>query len=327
LIQLVLGSIEPTKVDISEARLRVLRREDGSLELEDLIRTDPSSSRRTEPSTREHSDLHVRVLDSTVLLLDERSGTRIELTGVQGQGSLREHLLCVTQLHGNANGGTVQLAAQLDRGGSALLFEGQIRVRDVALEDGTSALEYLVPVLAGATSTLEGKLSLDLYLRGRGDTRAMLHESLVGHGSATLDPIQLDGSNFLEEIGTLVELPEERRVGSVRSDLTIKGGKISTDNLTIELGKLPIVLAGWTDFDGRVDYRLRPDRLEERLPDRARDLLSDLTVDLDELAGVTFRGTLDAPVLSLHGADIGRHSEERPRLRELGKRLRDRVRR
>lgn len=334
LMQLVLGTIEPTEVEVVEARLRILRRADGSLELSDLIETIPAPSGRSETTPRAHSGLHVRVRNSTVLVVDEPSGTRLEFAEVEGQGSIRERLVSVTELRGFVNGGGVRFAAQLDRGGTALLFEGQIRARDVSLGEGTMALEYLVPVLAGADSSLGGKLSLDLYLRGRGDARAMLRESLVGHGSATLDPIQLEGSKFLTEIGSLVELPDDRRVGSVRSDVTIKGGRITTENLMIEVGKLPIALSGWTDFDGRVDYRLRPDRLADRLPERAKELLTDLTNEVDELNGVTFRGTLDAPVVSLDGAassgagvDASQRPEERPKLRRLGRRLRDRIRR
>ena len=55
----------------------------------------------------------------------------------------------------------------------------------------------------------------------------------------------------------------------------ISQGRVSSDNLTVDLVKLPIVLSGWTDFDGRVNYRVRTDNVIDRLPSQARDLLAD----------------------------------------------------
>jgi len=60
-----------------------------------------------------------------------------------------------------------------------------------------TALAYLVPVLAGAPASVDGKLALDLYLRGEGASRAALRRSVVGQGKVTLDRSELDGSRLL----------------------------------------------------------------------------------------------------------------------------------
>src|SRR6516162_6472966 len=52
MMQLVLGTIEPTEVEVADARLRILRRADGSLELSDLIETIPAPSGRSETTPR-----------------------------------------------------------------------------------------------------------------------------------------------------------------------------------------------------------------------------------------------------------------------------------
>ena len=49
LLQLLCGKFEPTNMEVDGAALRVLRRQDGSLELADLVRSDPD---RQEASTR-----------------------------------------------------------------------------------------------------------------------------------------------------------------------------------------------------------------------------------------------------------------------------------
>jgi AsmA protein len=92
---------------------------------------------------------------------------------------------------------------------------------------------------------------------------------------------------------------------------------------------MPIVLAGWTDFDGHVDYQVRQEGLVSRIPQKARNLLADLPVDLNDLMALHVAGTLDNLNLTLDGTTLDdrstRHADERMRLREFGRRLRDRI--
>jgi hypothetical protein len=120
----------------------------------------------------------------------------------------------------------------------------------------------------------------------------------------------------------------------VRTDFTVKNGRVATENLTLDVAKLPVVLAGWTDFDGQVNYGLRADGLSEKLPAKAKNILADLEIDLASLADdVKVRGTVAAPVVTvggvpidtLDGAEPDRRPDNRQRLREIGRRLRHRV--
>src|SRR5262249_28751518 len=149
---------------------------------------------------------------------------------------------------------------------SAPSFEGHLRAHGISLKEEMSALGYLVPVLAGTSGCPDGRLDLNLYLRGRGADRAALRSSVVGHGSVNLDPIALEDSRLLDALAQCVTLPAQGRIGSIRGDFAIQAGRIASDNLTIDVSTLPIVLSGWTDFDGRVNYRVRGDRLIEKLP-------------------------------------------------------------
>jgi uncharacterized protein involved in outer membrane biogenesis len=329
--QLVLGCVEPAEIDVEGVALRVLRRADGSLELGDLVKK-PAEPRMPGEEASER-DVVVRVRDATVTLIDEPTQTRLQFVGVEGRATCTGRVARVPEMAGTFNGGMITLAAQLDRSGAAPRFEGQIKARDVDLDDGMKALGYLVPALAGTGPGVDGTLALDLYLEGQGNTPEELRKSLVGHSRVLLDPVVLDGSKLLDAVGRIVDLSREGRAGSVRSEMTIRNGRIATDDLTLDVARVPIVLSGWTDFDGRIDYRLRSDRLGERLPPRAREFLSELSIRVEEVADVRVNGTIDAQLVSLDGVALtpgaGESSpgDDRAKLRKVVRRFRDRMRR
>jgi AsmA protein len=336
--QMLCGHTAPTRTEVRGISLRVLRRGDGTLELNDLIlgvetaAAEVESGRTSCPLSR----LDLRIEDALVTVIDVPTRTRLEFRDVQGQATSEGRNATIQELRGTLNGGTFEVVAQLDRSTAAPSFEGHLRARRIALTQGMNALGYLVPVLLTPSGSLDGALDIDLYLRGQGATRAAIAGTVVGHGSVNLDPIDLEESRFLAELAPLVEMPPQRRVGSVTSDFAIKQGRILSDNLTVNLSKLPIVLTGWTDIDGKVNYRLRGESVIERLPGKARELLADLSVDARDLSGLKIEGTLDDPDVTLGGAplsliprgtrrDAATPGEDRQRLRELGRRLRERV--
>ena len=53
-------------------------------------------------------------------------------------------------------------------------------------------------------------------------------------------------------------------------DFVFKDRRVTTDHFTMNVAKVPITMAGWTDLDGRLDYLMKIQGLNERLPDRAR---------------------------------------------------------
>lgn len=329
--QLLLGHVEPTAVEVQGLSIRVLRRRDGSLEMAEVLRPDPvAPGASPDPDApREPKVLAIAVRDATVLAIDEPTGTRLEFTGVQGRGTYQGTHVSVTDLRGTLNGGTVELAAQVDGTDARPRFEGQARLRGVKLGDGMNALAYLSPVLAGVGhSGLDGKLALDLYLRGQGASHAALRETLVGQGRLALDPVALDGSRLLAGVADLFDLPPRGRVGAVRTDFKIDDGRVASENLTVDVARVPAVFEGWTDFDGRVDYRLRTEGLIEKLPPRAQEFLGRLRpgLKLDDLGGVKIGGTVDALVITSRGVPITR-GEDRKRLQQIGRQVRDRLRR
>ncbi len=333
--QMLFGRIEPTEVDVHRVRLRVLRRNDGSLELADLLKPETAHLHSETAPASEPAGTEIRVRGATVLVIDKPSGTRLEFTAVEGRGTHKGALSNITELRGTLNGGPVQLAAELDRSSSSPRFEGQVRLREVALGEGMNALAYLVPVFSGTRANLDGTLTLDLYLRGQGGSRGAVRQSLVGQGRIGLDPIVLDGSQLVAGIGEAVNLPSVGRAGDVWADFAIKDGRVSTDNLTVDIAQIPVVLAGWTDFDGQVNYRLRAEALAEKLPEKVQDLFNDLKPDrkLGDLAELKIQGTIDALTMTVNGIPVApppssptapRH-DDRQRLHDIGRRLRDQL--
>ena len=182
LLQLLCGRFEPTDLEVDGATLRVLRREDGSLELADLVRSDPDQkgSSSTEPHRCGLSKLKAKLHQSRIILQDQPTKTELTMEGVEGEANWEGEGAMVVTLSGSLNQGPFEFTAHFDRSEGQANFEGQFRTSDVVVDGGMSALRYVVPVLAGAPGQLQGRLDMDLYLRGRGESREMIGQVAGG---------------------------------------------------------------------------------------------------------------------------------------------------
>jgi len=333
--QLYRGTLEPSTVEVHGARLRILRRGDGTLELADLLSSDHERMGERSDDSKQCglSRLRARILGSRIEIIDEPTATKVELDDVHGEGYWESPGDLVVNVTGLVNRGPFRLTAHLDNTGSAPEFEGQLRATRVVLDDGMAALRYLVPVLAGAPAQLRGELAIDLYARGEGDTREAISRSVSGHGSVALDPVQLGGTPLIAEFSRILELPEREQIGSLVSEFEIGEGRVRTDKLTIHAGRLPIHACGWTNFDGQLDYDIRVDSVTARLPEKARQIVGELELDLDALTTIRLTGSVNQVEIRMKEASAAVKTplerllprEDRDRLRLLGKRLREKV--
>jgi hypothetical protein len=231
------------------------------------------------------------------------------------------------------NGGPFQFAGVLDRSGEIPSFETKFHADDVVLDDGMSMLRYAVPVLAGASLNLKGHLDTEFYVHGKGKTWDAVRESLAGQGVIGINPVDLDGAPLIAELSKIAELSRQGRVASVRTDFVIKDQRVLTDHFTLNVGRVPMTLAGWTSFDGHIDYRINLKTLTGRIPDKARRLLGELNVDLSTLATLTLRGTVNQMVVQVNGVSLDRglfresglKKEDRQKLRLMGRQLLDQL--
>jgi hypothetical protein len=194
-------------------------------------------------------------------------------------------------------------------------------------------LRYAVPVLAGKSLDLKGHLDTDLHLKGTGKTWESFSRTLEGHGQVALNPIDLDGSIIVAELSKIAELKKQGGIASIKTDFLIANRRITTDHFVLEVGRVPMTLSGWTDFDGRLDYRINLTGLNDRLPDKARRVLSELNVDLQTLRVLTLQGTVNKMVVQMNGVSLDRdflreagikvNKKDREKLRVLGRKLLD----
>jgi hypothetical protein len=135
------------------------------------------------------------------------------------------------------------------------------------------------------------------------------------------------------ELSRFVDLSGPRRVGSIRTDFLVKDRRITTDQFMLSIGQLPITLSGWTDLDGRIDYHMNVKGLNHRLPDRVRNILGDLQVDVGSLTALTLCGTVNKLVVQVNGVPIdgnllrkaGLRPDDRERIRKSLGQLRDKL--
>ena len=331
IVQLLCGQIDPTDLEVAGLSLRVHRRADGTYEMADSsLATSAAAGQSPARASHEPSGLNFRLTGGSVTVLDPSNGTRLELTGVEGRGTWEGRRTTVQEIRGTLNGGTFVLAAQLDRSGPAPAFEGQFKADGVALDSRMALLGYLTPIAAGAGAPgREGRLNLNLYLRGTGTSRADLKRTLVGRGAVTLDPVKLDGSPLIAELADALRQPAGMRIGAVRSTITIRDGRVNSDDLTIDCARFPVVLTGWTDFDGRLDYRLRADRLAGRLSEQAKEFLSELEINPAEAGTLAVHGSLGHVVVTVNGQPprqfLGSAADRERKFRGLSRRLKDRL--
>ena len=328
--QILCGHCEPGEIKVDGLSLRIWRKKDGATEIGDLLR-DRSAGSAHRGQTASHtspSSIALKVTNASVRIVDDPSGTKLDLSEVEAKGTSDHRHVAIDELRGKLNGGKFAMAAKLDRDPAVPRFEVEVQATGIEIDRGMPVLGFFVPVVAGTAEGVGGKCDFLLDVNGQGTTRAEVRRSLRGHGSVVLDPIDLEGSKFLAELDVLGDWPKESRIGAVATDFVVDRGRISTEDLTIQVSRFPFVLGGWTDFDGRFDYTARVDRITAKLPGEAKGWLSELKVNFDQLAGLRMKGSIDRIDVTVHGhpltGDPGRPDDERARFRDTARRIRDR---
>lgn len=329
--QLLMGESGATEILADGVTMRVTRDGDGNFNLADLLEREPAEDVPQGHSSAQSDScngLTIRLRRGHLIVIDEPTRTNLEFSGVEGQALWTRTATTIESITGTLNEGDFRFEGRYDRSGPEPRFEGQMSARDVSLGLGMEVLTYVVPILPGADATMGGRLDLDLELRARGKSRKRLTDSLSGLGSLRLDPIQLDGSEILDEFCKLARIAPDDRSGTFQSDFSVRDRRVNTQETTLTVSRQPIQFSGWTDFDGQVDYQIQADSITSQLSSAAQDLLGELPVKLDDLASIHVRGNVGQLKLTIDGQGIlGSKSEERAKLKKFGQRLLDKIRR
>jgi hypothetical protein len=174
---------------------------------------------------------------------------------------------------------------------------------------------------------------MDLYLQGKGKTWETLSRTLAGHGLIAINPVDLEGSPIVGELSKIVDFKRQGRAASIKTDFLISNRRVTTDHFVLDVGRVPLLLSGWTDFDGKLDYRINLSGLSDRLPEKARRFLGNLDPELQALKVLTLQGTINQMAVHLNGVSLDRdllreaglkvNKQDREKLRVLGKKLLD----
>ncbi|QDV36047.1 AsmA family protein [Tautonia plasticadhaerens] len=327
LADLLLGRVEPTRVEVRDLDLRLVRGRDGAFAPWFLLRNaepaDLAVGRAGEDDERA-GPIAFRLVRGRVAYVDVELATTIEVDDLDGSGTWWPSVVAVDDLSGTLNGGTLALAVELERGPTPA-FAGQLEARGVHLGRELGLLAYLVPYLAGASDGLEGRLDLDLELKGQGASGPALRDSLAGRGKVRLDPIRLDGSSLLVDLARVLPATQYGKIGTLRSDFLVADRKVVSRRIQLDLGGTPIVLEGGAAFDGRISYRLDTGPLAGKLGPDALALLGEAGVKPEDLLELRVTGTTDRPLVHVGGQIIDARDEGRAALEEYARRLRDRL--
>jgi AsmA protein len=310
------GRVALERLRVRGMRLRVQRRVDGSFDLGEPSTRFASSNEDAKAggagvsmaATSDAADgISIELAESEVTLVDERSDTSLKLEDVEGRARFERGRLEVEDLRGTHGHGVVRLAGILESRPGGWRFESELQAEAVELDQELGALAYVLPLVAGARGELDGRLDLEMRLRGGSAGGHDLAESLEGEGAVTVSGVELSRSPLIEELSRLFEFSPAGRVGSIAGRFAVADQRVSTQAMTIRVGSFPLEVEGWTDFDGTIDYTVRClelsrrlTELSERLPPKARTLLAELEGrrGLDRVRDLRLTGTLERMRLS-----------------------------
>ncbi len=332
LAKMLAGRFEPSRVEVRGLQLRLHRRSDGYCDFSNLLKVAPEpgsegSESATVQDAREPEPIKFALKQARIDLLCEPTGTRLVFDEVESQGSWSKELLDIEGLRGKVNDGEFGLVLELHRNGVPA-FDGQFRAEGLLLDDSIGLLRYLLPYVPAGSTSLQGRLDLVLYLRGRGETLEDVKRTLVGQGSIAVNPIRLEESPLLADLAEVLPLADEGRIGSIGSSFAIGRQRIVSQHLALEIGKVPIVLSGGTSFQGDLDYRLDYQEIVQKLNPEARALFSQIGAYSNNLVSVRVDGTLDDPRVTFEGHPmLDGTTPSATRLDEVARRLRNQIRR
>lgn len=343
--ELLTGRIEPSACRANGVSLRVHRDADGNLEFGDFLTREKAkdSGNPTNSEVDDH-ELIISLDGATILVQDEQSGANLEFTQVHGRASITRSTAAITELAGYLNGGTFEFAATADRSMFKEL-SAHVMAQGVNLDVGTKPMAMMVPLLASVSENGQARavLGLDAQFRGRATSSEALGRTLTGSGKITLDDLSLEDSRIFREVQAAMPVPTLSKLGSLKGQFAIADRRVSTNDTVLRVAEVPINLTGWSDFDGKLNYLVKCEKLGKavskiagRLPMEARELLAELPIeDLNALAGVRVSGTIDHPsVTPAHPAAASRPAtsakapdrrSDKAKLKEAGRRFLDRV--
>lgn len=335
ILELVRGHFSPRMIELEGVEVAVHRGSDGCFAEFPTAGKSHSASASAGASSGEanaakrwwdEADFAVRITEGRFSYRDDKDDYTLDIGALDVKAVWQGGLGRIGELTGEWKGGQVELAAQAVIG-EGPSYQGHIRIRGAKLDAETGRFVRYgapIPLGKGPGASVQGELSLNLFLTGKGADQESLLDSLNGGGALILDPVTLGSSDVLQELESLGGDLFRGDIGSIQNEFRIDDRKIVSDALTIRVGRQPIVLGGWTDFAGNVDYRINAASLAGGFGTEVQKVLNGL--DLGPVGGIRLQGMLSGRLeWSLDGADGRPLGEETERFRAAIERLRSRL--
>src|SRR5262249_39919500 len=133
-VQLLTGCGRPSRIEARGVALELHRKPGGAFAFGGLLRTAPrpapaAAKTPAEPAQGGGAEVAFHLVDSRIMLLDEPTGTELDLTGLEGHGTWRRHHSTLEHLTGLWSGGRFELDAELVRGAEGPMFEAALKAR------------------------------------------------------------------------------------------------------------------------------------------------------------------------------------------------------
>lgn len=341
---LLRGRLELRSVTVTGLELELKRNQAGERLWSSPVHVSRAGPHAEEPGETEVGDEDARPLPITVTggrltWIDEPVGVRLSCDQLHAQASYDGRIWRVEHLRGRCQGGTLEWAGTLERDEGQFHVQSHATFQNIRLGASSHLLRYVAPLVADGEVELQGIASMELVLHSHGDDLTQLTNHLAGHGEITIDPLSLEKIRFLRELEPYVLVPTRTRVGSIRGTFQVGQQRVSTTDLVWKVGNLPLRLQGWTGFDSHFEYAVHTENLSgkiqsiaQKLPREARELLGEVSVNLDEIAKLRVTGDIDHFTVDFldepgkpGSGGIAPRSDLNMQLEQLGRRLKERL--
>ncbi len=178
----------------------------------------------------------------------------LQLTGTVGNGAVE-----ITRLEGLVNDGTVTGTAHLGLLGKHPEHRIDLDAKDVTV-DGALAplLARASPLLAtGEEGTVSGKTGIVAHLTANGLKGKRIKKTVNGNGVLRLRDVTVRSSGWVGKLLDFTGAGNLLQIANAEVPFTVENGKVTTDDIPIDVVGLPMKLGGTATTQGDLDYRLK----------------------------------------------------------------------
>lgn len=270
------------EVHIEQLEVSVVRLADGRLSIEDLIRKDDNKDERqgdddappakaagllAAASPADEADEPPQITVPVVAAggrfhyRDEQFQTDVLLEEFALDMLYDRGKVEVTRCTGRLNDGELSLTSTVDLCVRPQPFDAIFKLTGCKASSDLSGLGLQVPLLYNPFGKTSGTINIDVSLSGSGFQAADLQSHLKGRSLLEVRDLRLEGSKMLGKVLEPLKMGNALTFDVMRAQSVIADGRVTSSPPDGEIrashqDEVTLLMTGWTDMDGRMDYRL-----------------------------------------------------------------------